>query len=224
MKAYEVILQVTLTDWVNDIRKGKDVNVTEAAVREILSRNYGDMTNITCEVMDCVTHNNSTAKLANVCVAVTGEVTVTANAKSAMEARFIAIGKAVELKYNDNPEILDITPVSVRLVGNAKQPVIRTLTAVERDGLDLRLLTVCFEIPERNFDLLSAIKLAVRDYLQTEDGKKTAEYNSGYFNLADVVSSLPREFCEKHGFRIMDSALTDEDIDWDFEFNTADGE
>lgn len=94
----------------------------------------------------------------------------------------------------------------------------KTLTGVERDGLDLRLITICFEIPDPEFDLLSAISDAVKDYAKTENGKKTISSNCGYFNLADVAANLPRECCEAHGFKMIDSALTDETIDWDYDF------
>lgn len=97
-------------------------------------------------------------------------------------------------------------------------PVIRTLTAVERDGLDLRLQTVSFEIPDKDFDLMSAISRAVKNYARTESGRKTIDYNCGYFNLADVAGSLPQEFCEAQGFKVLDSVQTDETIDWDHDF------
>ena len=96
--------------------------------------------------------------------------------------------------------------------------IMKTITAVERDGFDLRLLTAVFEVPDKEFDLLKGIKDAVQDYIKTPEGKKTLEYNSGYFNLADVVQNLPNEFCTAHGFSMVNSALTDMDIDWDYDF------
>ena len=93
-----------------------------------------------------------------------------------------------------------------------------TVTAVERDGLDLRMLTIIFEIPDKDFDILEGIKLAVQDYIKTPEGKKTMEYNSGYFNLADVAGSLPNKYCVAHGFSMVDSALSDINIDWDYDF------
>lgn len=100
------------------------------------------------------------------------------------------------------------------------EPVTTTLTAVERDGLDLHLLTLVFEIPHKGFNLIDALKAAVADYIVTDEGKATLEYNCGCFNLADIDSSLPRKFCEKYGIKILDSVLTQDDVDWDCNFAT----
>lgn len=98
------------------------------------------------------------------------------------------------------------------------EPVTTTLTAVERDGLHLRLLTLVFEIPRKGFNLIEALKAAVTDYIATDEGKATLEYNCGCFNLADIASSLPREFYDQYGINILDSILTQDDIDWDYNF------
>ena len=100
----------------------------------------------------------------------------------------------------------------------AEEKILKTITAVERDGFDLRLLTVIFEIPDKDFNLLDGIKAAVGDYIKTSEGRRTFDYNCEQFNLADVVSSLPNKFCEAHGFKMIDSALADMDIDWDYSF------
>lgn len=95
----------------------------------------------------------------------------------------------------------------------------QTIVAVERDGLDLNILSVQFEVPDdAAFDLMTAISHAVEDFAETEDGDRILAYNSGYFNLADVVISLPREFCERHGFKILDGSRADIIIDWDYDF------
>ena len=99
-----------------------------------------------------------------------------------------------------------------------EEKILKTITAVERDGFDLRLLTVVFEIPNKEFDLLGGIKKAVGDFIRTSEGRKVFDYNCECFNLADVVSSLPNKFCEAHGFKIIDSTLADMDIDWDYSF------
>ena len=98
------------------------------------------------------------------------------------------------------------------------EPITKTLTAIERDGMDVRLLTMVFEIPDKDFDLIDALKKAVADYVATDEGKATLDYNCGCFNLADIDSSLPRKFCEKYGVKILDSVLAEDDIDWDCNF------
>lgn len=92
------------------------------------------------------------------------------------------------------------------------------LTAIERDGFNIRVLTVVFEVPSENFDIEENINRAVADFAKTENGKQALEYTCGYFNLADVVQNLPNELCEKHGFKIITSALTDTELDWDHDF------
>ena len=47
----------------------------------------------------------------------------------------------------------------------SEEKILKTITAVERDGFDLRLLTVIFEIPDKDFNLLDGIKAAVGDYI-----------------------------------------------------------
>lgn len=95
---------------------------------------------------------------------------------------------------------------------------IQIITAIERDGFDMRLLTVLFEVlsADEHYDLLTAIKAAVTEWCCTEEGHGEFEYNRGCFNLADLVNSaIPTDLCRKHGFAIMDSAMSDKEIDWD---------
>lgn len=98
-----------------------------------------------------------------------------------------------------------------------KNPLHKTITALESEFQNIRLLTMQFEVPDKDFDLLEAISLAVSDYAKTPEGKKVLEYNCGYFELTDVESSLPREFCKARGFSVVDS-VADEQIDWDYDF------
>ena len=98
--------------------------------------------------------------------------------------------------------------------------MIKNITAVERDGFDIRTLTVSFEVPDENFDILSAISKAVADYIKTDAGRQTYEHNCECFNLADFNTSVPNEFCEKYGFKKIDSLTQDIEIDWDYEFTS----
>ena len=96
---------------------------------------------------------------------------------------------------------------------------IKTLTAVERDGFRMRLLTMVFEVPDEKFDLVGTIRKAVTDYCRTEEGRNVYEYNCRCFNLADVEVSFPKERFEKYGIRYVDSFLTDGgDVEWDEQF------
>lgn len=92
----------------------------------------------------------------------------------------------------------------------------QTITAVERDGFDLRLLTLTFEVPnDSNFDLLDNIKKTCNDFIKTETGKDALEHNCGAFNLADFNMLVPNSFCEKYGFKKINEALSNIEIDWD---------
>lgn len=93
--------------------------------------------------------------------------------------------------------------------------MIQTITAIERDGLDVRTLTLIFEVPTKDFDLITAVKNAATDYCKTEDGMKIYKYNCRYFNWADFAMNVTNEFCEKYGFKMVDNVLADFEVDWD---------
>lgn len=93
--------------------------------------------------------------------------------------------------------------------------MLQTVVAIERDGLDIRTLTLCFDIPSKDFDLITAVKNAAMDYCQTEIGKQVYEYNCSYFNWADFAMNVSNEFCEKYGFKMLDAVCEDVIVDWD---------
>ena len=93
--------------------------------------------------------------------------------------------------------------------------MLKTVVAIERDGMDLRVLTLQFDVPSADFDLISAIQNAATDYCKTEEGRETYQHNHSYFNLADFAMNVPDEFCEKHGFKMLDDVCGDIEVDWD---------
>jgi hypothetical protein len=93
--------------------------------------------------------------------------------------------------------------------------MLRTVVAIERDAMDVRVLTLQFDVPDAKFDLKDAVCKASTDYCKTPDGKKIYDYNCSYFNLADFAMSVPQEFCERYGFKRIDSVVSDIEIDWD---------
>lgn len=102
--------------------------------------------------------------------------------------------------------------------------MIRNVVAVERDGFNVRTLTVSFEVPDENFNLIRAIKNACNEYIRTEDGRKTYIGNCDAFNMGDMVSYVPNSICEKYGFKMSDSVLSDIEIDWDEQLADLDDE
>lgn len=93
--------------------------------------------------------------------------------------------------------------------------MLRTVVAIGRDGLDFRVLTLQFDVPSKEFDLKDAVCKAATDYCKTPDGKRTYDYNCSFFNWADFAMSVPQDFCEKYGFKRVDSVVSDIEVDWD---------
>lgn len=99
--------------------------------------------------------------------------------------------------------------------------MLKTIVAIERDGLDVRVLALNFDVPNAEFDLKAAVKAACTEYCKTEEGRATYEYNCDSFNWADFAMSVPAALCEKHGFQMLQSDVADEDVDWDEELVDA---
>lgn len=93
--------------------------------------------------------------------------------------------------------------------------MLQTVVAIERDGLDVRTLTLLFEVPDEHFYLEYWVRKAATDYVKTEEGRRVYSYNCHWFNWADFAMSVPNSFCEKYGFRMVDTALSDITVDWD---------
>jgi len=93
--------------------------------------------------------------------------------------------------------------------------MLRNIVAVEYDGRETMALSISFEVPDNEFDLVVAARKAATDFCKTEAGKAIYEYNCSCFNWADFEMSVPNSFCEKYGFRKVDSVLNDIIVDWD---------
>lgn len=94
----------------------------------------------------------------------------------------------------------------------------REITAIERDGFDVRTLTVICEVPSKDFDLKEAIRKASLEYVLTPGGSKIYAYNCRCFNLADFSANVPNSICEKYGFTKLDDVYSENEIDWDEQF------
>ena len=92
---------------------------------------------------------------------------------------------------------------------------IRTITAQERDGLNIRVLTLNFEVPNEAFDIVAAVKAAAKEYCLTEEGKKAYEGNCNCFNWGDFDAHVPQDICRKHGFAKIESLTNDLLVDFD---------
>lgn len=87
------------------------------------------------------------------------------------------------------------------------------ITAVERDGFNLRTLTMTFRV-KQDVDIVKAVKNASREFILTELGRSLYAYNCYCFNWGDFWDNVPNEICEKHGFRKIDSGISDFAVDW----------
>ena len=93
--------------------------------------------------------------------------------------------------------------------------MIRTVVAIERDGLDVCTLTLMFDVPNEDFDLITAARKAATDFCKTEQGRKIFDSNCSCFNWADFDVYIPQEYCERYGFRKLDAVLSDIEVDLD---------
>lgn len=93
--------------------------------------------------------------------------------------------------------------------------IIKTITAIECDGMDVRTLTITLKIFDSTIDIKSAIKNACNDYVKTREGLETYRYNCDLFNWADFESNVPNSICRRYGFEKIDSVVSEEDVNWD---------
>ena len=84
--------------------------------------------------------------------------------------------------------------------------------AIEKDASDVHL--ICGNKPMIRI-ARELTPVEGMDVLTPEDMNEMYDY---FNRLADVDSSLPKKFCEKYGFSIVDTVITDNDIDWDESF------
>lgn len=92
---------------------------------------------------------------------------------------------------------------------------IRIISAEDRDGFNVRTLTLVFEVPSVNFDLNAAVRAAATEYCQTEKGRNTYLFtNCHNFNWGDFDLYVPEAICKKHGFRKLDAYIAEEFTDF----------
>lgn len=96
--------------------------------------------------------------------------------------------------------------------------LIRNVVAVERDGMDMRTLTIPLKVPDADFDVMDAVRKACTYYVtKTDEGRKVFAYNCNEFNWADFESNVPNDICRMFGFEKLESCGSDCIADWDEE-------
>lgn len=98
---------------------------------------------------------------------------------------------------------------------NENNVEIKSITAIERDGLSIRTLSMNFEILKPEVNLRDAVRKASTEYCNTVDGRKVYDYNCNSFNWADFWDNVPNAICEKYDIRKQDNIISTEDVDWD---------
>ena len=84
-----------------------------------------------------------------------------------------------------------------------------------RDGFCLAVTAEFDAAVMSDFDLEAAIRAAVADYAETEDGAKNEQIRQHDFNWSDAANDLPEEIYLKHGFRIKDRIVFHNIVDHD---------
>lgn len=94
---------------------------------------------------------------------------------------------------------------------------IQIIIATEQDGSQTRtVLTPCkIYSNSPDFSLSEAVRQAVAEYLHTEEGKETYEYNHQCFDWADFDTHVPNRICQKYGFEKIAEPYDSLMVDWD---------
>ena len=89
----------------------------------------------------------------------------------------------------------------------------KILPVTEREGSNIKTTIITLDIDE-GIDVKEAVKAACTEYCQTEDGKLILEGNGNVFNWGDLTTYVPNSICGKHGFRIIDLFVHEDEIDF----------
>ena len=91
----------------------------------------------------------------------------------------------------------------------------RTVTAIERDGLNTRVVNIQLYVFKDGLNTHDAIVAACTDYCKTEEGRKTYEGNCCSFNWGDFEAYVPNDICKKYGFIKVDTDIQSEEVNFD---------
>lgn len=93
--------------------------------------------------------------------------------------------------------------------------LIKRITAIERDGLDVKVMTMEFEILDKEIELKEAVRKACAAYMKTLEGAAVYRGNCRNFNWGDFWEHVPNDVCRKHGFLKKNDIVAENDVDWD---------
>lgn len=100
----------------------------------------------------------------------------------------------------------------------------QTIIAEHNEVDDRFRLGIVVESKDESIDILSAMRAAAAEFCATDEGRAEVESNGGSFNWGDMVNSVGEELCSKHGFRIVDTFVTELIVDHNELLNDGDGD
>lgn len=84
--------------------------------------------------------------------------------------------------------------------------ILKTVVTTEIDDeLNIRSIIFICHVPTENFDLISAMKAAAKDFCMSDEGKRIYSGNGHCFNWGDFDIYITKDYQTKHGFRVIDS-------------------
>lgn len=86
----------------------------------------------------------------------------------------------------------------------------KTIIALEYYDYQPHVLSITCKILNKDFDLVTAVKAAAKEYCLTKKGRETYSENHRSFNWGDLVNYIPDEICQKHGFSIITCRIENE--------------
>ena len=92
--------------------------------------------------------------------------------------------------------------------------MIKSVVALDRDGLDVNVMVLNFEVPDKDFDIEAAARAAALEYCQTEEGRTTYIGNCDSFNWGDFYTCVPQNICRRHGFAHVEPPVADILVDF----------
>lgn len=94
--------------------------------------------------------------------------------------------------------------------------VIKTIVASAIAYESVMNITLSFEVPDTNFDLIEACKKAAHAYCETEEGYVVFTNSQCHcFNWADFDVYVPNSIMEQFGFRKIEGVKADYTVDWE---------
>lgn len=92
--------------------------------------------------------------------------------------------------------------------------MLQTIIAQHNHHDDTFALGIVVETADdANVDVLATIRAAAAEFCKTDTGKAEIEHNGGNYNWGDLVNAIDNNICAAHGFKIVDTFVTELVVD-----------